>query len=362
MLDGALSAIQRALALRGWTATVAGIPAIDERAATWSSELALAADLLWDWLPAKLRARLLHHLEARAVGVFPGLRRAGHQPWARHRCREQVVVHSHLGLATMAVYEVLDDWRHGLRPALEGVLDFLENDGGRPFREGLASWQDAIGELVWFGLALRSFTRGEVDLFTHPALEAAHDYAWRLQGPGGQPGVAGGPQVATAGWLTAVLAREYGRSALPPTAPPGTDQVLRSALCPQLGRRPAGSAGHVQQPGWFLPNLNLVSLQAEPGPGALRVVLRAGGIDGASGGDVGSLAIQQGTDVLLTCAGCPVTVNGERPEPGTGVARFVAADLQGRLPWAVADLTATYRGRSTACDDSSSRWRWARSW
>ena len=341
-LEGATGAIRQSLAVPDWTAGPPGARTLDERAATWASELALAGDLLWDQLSGKLRAALLHQLEARAVGIFPGLRRQAAQPWARRRCQAQAIVHGHLGIATMSAFEVLPDWRDGLRPALEGVLDFLEGTADRAFPEGLAGWQDAIGELAWFALALRAFTDGAVDLFNHPALRAVHDFACHLQMPDGTLGVAGSP-VRPAGWLMDLLAREFGNPILAtlPRAAPAPADLVRTALCPHLCV-PAAEASERGPSSRYLPHHNTVSLRDNWEPGAVRVALCAGVAGSADGPDAGALLVQQGRQVLFRSRGCSFLVDADGPGADAEPGRLTAVELGGPIRWALADLTGTY--------------------
>jgi hypothetical protein len=311
-LQDAVALTERLVLARTWAAPECARHAIDEDAAVVASNLALVCDLLWDDLPPRLRETSLHRLEGRVVGLFPGVRSARPPDWVRHRSAAQAIIHAHLAIAVVAAGEVLPDWRHGLRPALEGMLDFLDGPPAtQPFRDGPARWQEAVRELSWAGAALEAFSGGRIDLSSHPFLCGNAAFDRHLCCPDGEPaleGLAARPVLAPA--------LDAARSLLAGPAPPPAGESLSKCFA----------------------DLDLVTMRSDWSAGAAFLALHGAG---------GALVIGDDRRRLLLPAGeGPLLVDGEGPsslpEPCPGIE---AAHLAGPIPWVVCQLGPRYPGR-----------------
>ena len=384
ILHAAIDCAERLASMPSWTTSQNHQPRIDARSALVASSLALCCDLLGDDLPRRTRDKLLHHLEARGVGIFPGIHRSRSEAWAKERSPEQVKIYCHLGIACIAVPEVQDDWRVGMMTALEGILRFLA--GARPdgsFDEGLVFWQQVVGDLAWLAYALKTFSKDAINLFEHPFLRCTAVLPLHLTTPAGRLDY-GDREPRLAAWLLELLAREQGIPALrrlaqaaepldPPATDPEPDLEVRYVLArddqvlPRL-EAPEPLSRH-------FPDGGIVSLRSHWGSDASTIRFRAAGLDRLGRETVpASLVVAQGERCLIgdflpvgerssagdrlvdrECAPrpgrhCHLLVDERAPGPGASQhARIESVRFEGSLDWVVCDATACYGGRLQWC-------------
>ena len=87
-----------------------------------------------------------------------------------------------------------------------GFLDGQPVDGSD--REGLQYWHFGIGEAVWFGLALRTASRGAVNLLSHRYLQVTGEFARHMSTPDGCFDFEDCCNFRADDWLIAALSRE----------------------------------------------------------------------------------------------------------------------------------------------------------
>jgi hypothetical protein len=303
-LEGSLRVTRRLLALRIWGERPG---AIDESTAVTASALALLCDLSWGRLPHRMRSSLLHRLEARAIGIFPAVHRQ--RGTSGVRWDAQATIDSHIGVATMALPELLDDWRAGILPALRGVLEFLD----RLLERGGTDWSpsrraSALGDVVWFSLLASRFAGKDLGLFRHPgfigATEIIHESSTRAT-------------------------TDAGASAV---------DVVRAVLfllCPEAPVSGARSGGGGPANG------RTTELPTERTAGGPFAILQWGDGQGCVEDDVpGGLCIGAGSRVLLAPGGlAPIQVADEgQPESVIRPSRILAANFDGPIEWLLCEI------------------------
>jgi hypothetical protein len=161
---------------------------------------AVCAELgqLYDWLypvlaPAQ-RDQLVAELKRR-IAPFEAITAREAEDWDVHHhwvianMNWKSVVHSEMGIATLAVCDHVETSPAILRAALKGVLEVLDDphvtgeDGA--YTEGLSYWGYAMSRTLWFAGLLKRATGGAVDLFEHPYLRTTGDYALHMWTPDG---------------------------------------------------------------------------------------------------------------------------------------------------------------------------------
>ncbi len=192
-----------------------------------TSCLALVCDLLRDDLESGERERLEERILARDLAVYADIAHRRAEWWTECRMNWQGVIHGHIGIAALALLDRLPRAREILRLATAGVLGFLDSqpaDGSS--EEGLQYWHFGAGETAWFALALKTVTRGEVDLFRHPHFAASRDFLLHMSTPSGCFDYGDCVNFRPTDWLTALLAREL------------RDPVLQALVAPPDPARP----------------------------------------------------------------------------------------------------------------------------
>jgi hypothetical protein len=383
LLTAVLDGLPRLLEADTWVADLHRGLRVDIRSAVVCSSLALAADLLWQEIPAPLRSRLVETLDCRDLGLLGGIHRGQSESWTRRRTSSQAMISSHLGLALLALADVVGDWRDRLRLVLDGLLDFLDHcppDGSFP--EGVTHWHRGVGELAWFALALRTVSGGGLNLFHHPYLRATARFAVYMSTPDGCFDFDDCCNFHLNDWLIALLAREYRNPILQgmtrrfpeAPAPPikvdvparGMREVLaRDDTLPAAGRERMPCSRH-------FPDADLVVMRSGWDEGATFVAVQ-GGSNGASHGhlDAGSFIVgcagrrvipdggawpytkaffdydraRWDFDAAATIGHNALLVDGRGQQPGPGGrAPITDVELGGEVEWVVCDVTAAYGG------------------
>lgn len=183
---------------------------IDLRSCMVTSCLALVLDLLDGDLRPEERKAILAALRARDLSCYADIVNRRAEWWTDCRMNWQGVLHGHIGIAALALLDVLPDAREILRLATAGVAAFLDSqpvDGSS--EEGLQYWHFGAGEAAWFALALKTVTRGEVDLLRHPYFSASREFLLHMSTPAGCFDYGDCVSFRPDDWLTALLAREF---------------------------------------------------------------------------------------------------------------------------------------------------------
>jgi hypothetical protein len=194
---------------------------IDLRSCMVTSCLALIYDTLYDALTPIQRHAITHSLLERDLGIYQGIASSQSEGWTNSRMNWQSVVHSHIGIAALAMGDELPNWREILRLATLGVIDFLDaqpEDGSYP--EGLLYWHFGIGEAAWFAYLLKLASRDQVTLLAHPYFAATGKFAYHMSTPDGCFDFEDCCSFRADDWLAALLAREC------------NDRVLGSIVVP----------------------------------------------------------------------------------------------------------------------------------
>lgn len=182
---------------------------IDLHSAMLTSSLALVHDLLYEDLSEPQRDTIVSGLLKRDLAHYEKIVESGSEWWTACQMNWQAVVHGHIGIAALAICERLPNWRRVIAAATSGVLGFLDGqpvDGSN--REGLQYWHFGIGEAVWFGLALRTASRGAVNLLSHRYLQVTGEFARHMSTPDGCFDFEDCCNFRADDWLIAALSRE----------------------------------------------------------------------------------------------------------------------------------------------------------
>jgi hypothetical protein len=154
-----------------------------------AAQVALVHDLLGD-----------QYSEDETKAVAQGLSRLHFQPfmdataekpewWFRPSCESnwKIMTCGETGLAVLGFLEPWPDSNEALARAAQAVLEILDRvpaEGDWP--EGVNYWFGTLWMGLRFARALRRLSRGEIDLFKHPALKVTGDFPLMLTTPAGR--------------------------------------------------------------------------------------------------------------------------------------------------------------------------------
>jgi hypothetical protein len=207
LLDAALAQVERILKADTWVWHQD--LQIDLHSSMVTSSVALIYDLLYPELTEAQRDRIISGLLKRDLGRYESIVQSGSDWWVACQMNWQAVVHSHIGIAALAISERLPNYRRILAAATSGVLGFLDAqpvDGSN--REGLQYWHFGVGEAVWFGLALKTASRRSVNPLLHPYLQVTGEFARHMSTPDGCFDFEDCYNFRADDWLAAILSRE----------------------------------------------------------------------------------------------------------------------------------------------------------
>jgi len=233
LVEAALAHIARAFACDNWVWHGHRPLRMDLYSSAATAHIAIAYDLLYDSLSEEQRGWIVRGLLARDLSWFFEIAAAKSEWWTKCRMNWQSVMMGNLGIAIMCTMERVPEWQRGIAMAIEGVVEVLDEEGpDGSHREGLGYWHYGIGEAAWFGLALKTFTGGQVNLFEHPYLRATRDFPLHMNTPdGGCFDFEDCGSHAQGDWLVALLAREYRDSALQSLVRVPEVMDMRFAVC-----------------------------------------------------------------------------------------------------------------------------------
>lgn len=307
-LRALLSRIERAFECENWVWHGHRRTRMDLLSSNTTSAIALAYDWLYETLSDSERTWLIEGLKARDLTWFFEIASRKTEWWTNCRMNWQSVMMSNLGVTILATLDQVPDWREGLKLAIEGVVEVLDEEGeDGSHREGVSYWAYGIGESAWFALALKEATKSLINLFEHPYFDATRNFALYMLTPdGGCFDFEDCHWSSERSWLIALLAREFRDTALQSLVSPPESMNVRFALSydPSLEAR----LEEETPTSFFFPCIGTVSMRSDWGERATLLCFHAGKTTVPhSHLDVGSFII--GT-------------RGERLIPDSGVWRY----------------------------------------
>jgi hypothetical protein len=159
---------------------------IDLLVASVVGSLGRVVDRVSDCCPT---SSLVEGVIDRGITPFLDICDARSEWWTRVVHNWRSVICGQIGIAAISVHESLppEVLERVLRHAIIGMLSVLDEgdeDGG--WFEGVSYWRYGIGEAVEFIDVLHRATNGDIDLFTHPYLKKAGDFALYQTWPDGR--------------------------------------------------------------------------------------------------------------------------------------------------------------------------------
>jgi hypothetical protein len=173
--DFTCQVIDRILSAESWVAPMHSWCIYDHCRGNVAGMIAVALDLISHELSKAEVDDITNQLTGKFLEAFVDVWENQRDRWARRDFVEnwKIMTCGDTGLAVLAVWDGTDLSRRALRACLEGVLHVLAvvpESGEYP--EGVEYWIRTMGYGLRLGHALRHATRGQVDLFKHPRLQA----------------------------------------------------------------------------------------------------------------------------------------------------------------------------------------------
>lgn len=177
------------LTLDTWVAPVHKPSRCDHVVTNVAASIALVHDFLGDAYSQSGTDELAQQMRQMHLLPFLDAIRGRKEWWAKEDCESnwKIMCCGESGLAICGFAEHWPEAREALGLAAEGVievLDMVPPEGDWP--EGVNYWFATLRMGLRFATALRRMTRGEVDLYKHPALTVTGDFPMMMTTPAGR--------------------------------------------------------------------------------------------------------------------------------------------------------------------------------